>query len=86
MYGRQHTDQLYLFDCKFSAKNTSSLNELGTNYLMPYRNTHSVVEGLRRFAADPRQDILSRTSAGSSGGRLQHGRHGTQLIDSNTAI
>ena len=32
--------KLYLFDCGFSTENTSSLNELNTNYLMPYRNTH----------------------------------------------
>lgn len=78
--------KLRLFDCEFSTKNISSLNELSANYLMPCRNTHRVVEGLRHFAADPRRDILSRTLAGSDRGRLQHGRRGTQLIDSNTAI
>ena len=43
----------------FSAENISNLNEMGTNHLMPCSNTHGVVEGLRRFAADPRRDTMS---------------------------
>ena len=58
--------KLCLFDREFfSAGNASNLNELGINYLMPCRNTHGVVESLRRSAADPRRDTLPCTLAGS---------------------
>ena len=58
--------KMCLFDREFfSAENISNLNELGINYLMPCRNTHGVVESLRRFAADPRRDTLPCTLAGS---------------------
>lgn len=58
--------RLCLFDREFfSAENISGLNGLGINYLMPCRNTHGVVESLRRFAADPRRDTLPCTLAGS---------------------